>query len=35
MEPVAALMGGHISIKGQQQKVTTISFSFPNSFLAA
>jgi glucose-6-phosphate-specific signal transduction histidine kinase len=35
MEPVAASMGGHISIKGPQQKVTTISFSFPDTVLEA
>jgi hypothetical protein len=35
IEPVASSIGGHISIKGPQQKVTTISFSFPNSILAA
>jgi hypothetical protein len=30
IEPDAAMIGGHISIRGPQQKVTTISFSFPN-----
>ena len=29
--PEAAALGGYISIKGPQQKVTTISFSFPNN----
>lgn len=35
IEPDAALVGGHISMKGQQQKVATISFSFPYNLLAA
>jgi|CXWL01.1.fsa_nt_gi hypothetical protein len=35
IEPEAASVGGHISIKGPQQKITTISFSFPDSMLAA
>lgn len=35
IEPDAALVGGHISIKGSQQKVTTISFSFPDNPMAA
>jgi len=35
IEPVAASIGGHISIKYPQQKITTISFSFPDSILAA
>ncbi len=35
IEPDAALVGGHISMKGQQQKVATISFSFPDNLLAA
>jgi len=35
IEPEAALIGGHLSIRGQQQKVTTISFSFPDNLLAA
>ena len=35
IEPLAALVGGHISMKGPQQKVTTISFSFPLNPLAA
>jgi hypothetical protein len=29
--PEAAALGGHISINGPQQKITTISFSFPNN----
>ncbi len=29
MEPEASRVGGHISIKGPQQKIATISFSFP------
>ncbi len=29
IEPDAAKLGGHISIKGPQQKVATVSFSFP------
>jgi len=35
IEPDAASLGGHISMKGPQQKVTTISFSFPDNMLAA
>ena len=35
IEPAALSLGGHISIKGQQQKVATISFSFPTSLQAA
>lgn len=35
IEPDAALVGGHISIKGSQQKITTISFSFPDNPMAA
>ncbi len=35
LEPDAASLGGHISINGPQQRVTTISFSFPNQFAAA
>jgi hypothetical protein len=35
IEPFAYLIGGHISIKHPQQKITTISFSFPDSILAA
>ena len=35
IEPDAAKVGGHISIRGPQQKVTTISFSFPNNMQAA
>jgi predicted alpha/beta superfamily hydrolase len=35
IEPDAALVGGHISIKGKQQKVATISFSFPDNLLVA
>ncbi|HEV7781833.1 MAG TPA: hypothetical protein VGO58_11250 [Chitinophagaceae bacterium] len=31
LAPDAAALGGFISIKGPQQKVTTISFSFPNN----
>lgn len=30
MEPLARMIGGHISIKGKQQLETSISFSFPN-----
>ena len=30
LEPIARLVGGYISIKGQHQLTTTISFSFPN-----
>jgi hypothetical protein len=30
IEPMARMAGGYISIKGQQQLDTTISFSFPN-----
>jgi hypothetical protein len=30
IEPLARMVGGYISIKGQQQLETTISFSFPN-----
>ena len=35
IEPDAALVGGHISIKGSQQKITTISFCFPDNPIAA
>lgn len=35
IEPDAALVGGHISIRGPQQKITTISFSFPDNPMAA
>lgn len=35
IEPDAASVGGHITIQGQQQKVATISFSFPSYLLAA
>jgi hypothetical protein len=35
IEPEAASIGGHLTIRGQQQKVTTISFSFPDNLLAA
>ncbi|MBC7873041.1 MAG: HAMP domain-containing histidine kinase [Ferruginibacter sp.] len=35
MEQDAASAGGYLSIKGPQQKVTTISFSFPSNLLAA
>lgn len=35
IEPVAASIGGHISMKGQQRKVATVSFSFPGSQAAA
>jgi len=35
MEQDAASAGGHISINGPQQKVTTISFSFPGNLMAA
>jgi hypothetical protein len=35
IEPAAASLGGHISMKGPQQKVTTISFSFPDNVWAA
>lgn len=35
IEPDAASAGGYISMKGPQQKVTTISFSFPYNLLAA
>ncbi|MEO6610895.1 MAG: hypothetical protein ABIT05_11145 [Chitinophagaceae bacterium] len=34
IEPDAIKIGGHISIKGPQQKITTISFSFPTQFAA-
>jgi hypothetical protein len=34
IEPDALKIGGHISIKGPQQKVTTIFFSFPTQFAA-
>lgn len=34
IEPEAAVVGGHITIKGARQKVATISFTFPNSFAA-
>jgi len=34
IEPDAVKIGGHISIKGPQQRVTTISFSFPTQFAA-
>ncbi|MBC7948217.1 MAG: ATP-binding protein [Chitinophagaceae bacterium] len=30
IEPLARTIGGYISVKGQQQLDTTISFSFPN-----
>ncbi|MEI9912695.1 MAG: hypothetical protein WDO71_25475 [Bacteroidota bacterium] len=30
IEPLARMVGGYISIKGQQQLETSISFSFPN-----
>ena len=30
IEPQATMIGGNISIKGQQQLIATISFSFPN-----
>jgi hypothetical protein len=30
LEPIARLVGGYISIKGQHQLTTTVSFSFPN-----
>jgi len=30
IEPRASMIGGHISIDGPQQRVATISFSFPN-----
>jgi hypothetical protein len=33
IEPQAAVMGGHISIKAAQQLIATISFSFPNHSL--
>jgi hypothetical protein len=29
LEPDAVKIGGHISIKGSQQRITTVSFSFP------
>lgn len=35
IEPEAAALGGHISITGPQQKVTTITFSFPNNLQVA
>lgn len=35
IEPDAAALGGHISITGPQQKVTTVTFSFPNNFQVA
>jgi len=35
MEQDAASIGGHLSMKGQQQKITTISFSFPYNSAAA
>ena len=35
IEQDAASAGGYISMKGPQQKVTTISFSFPYNLLAA
>ncbi|MGN6293409.1 MAG: hypothetical protein ACTHMV_11760 [Chitinophagaceae bacterium] len=31
LESLARLAGGHISAKGQQQLVSTVSFSFPNA----
>lgn len=31
LEPLARMVGGYISIKGQQKLDTTISFSFPNN----
>lgn len=34
IEPDAAAVGGHISMKGCQQKVATIFFSFPDLFAA-
>ncbi|MEO7925002.1 MAG: hypothetical protein ABIR30_15075 [Chitinophagaceae bacterium] len=33
-EPDALKIGGHISIKGSKQKVTTVSFSFPSLYAA-
>jgi hypothetical protein len=35
MENAAMSVGGHISIKGPQQKVATVSFSFPAQIAAA
>lgn len=35
IEPAALSAGGHISIAGPQKRITTISFSFPESFSAA
>lgn len=35
IEPDAAAVGGHITIKGQRQKIATICFSFPSNLLAA
>ena len=35
IEPRAAMAGGYISIKGPQQRVATISFSFPNHVVAS
>jgi hypothetical protein len=34
IEPDAVKIGGHISINGARQKITTISFSFPMQFAA-
>lgn len=34
MEPVASSLGGHITIKGPQRKVTTVSFIFPDQLAA-
>jgi len=34
IEPDAYNIGGHIAIKGAQQKVVTISFSFPGKYAA-
>jgi hypothetical protein len=34
IEPEAIEAGGYISINGEQKRVTTISFSFPNQFAA-
>jgi hypothetical protein len=33
-EPDSVKIGGHISINGERQKITTISFSFPMQFAA-
>lgn len=35
IEPAAASAGGHISIAGPQKRITTITFSFPDSSQAA